>query len=106
MLQKPKKTQTFNDGICDISIVVGDGEEPESLYKNLRFGNKIFGYKRFFTAAANDVRISKVIRIPYVPGIDTDCTISIGDDDYEIKMMQTIDDVAPTCFELTLQKVR
>jgi hypothetical protein len=98
------KFESFSDGVCDIYVKYD--EEKEDIHTNIRFGNHVLGYKRYWAAAVHNVQINRIIRIPYLPDIDTDCLVSIkGDGNYEIKMVQVKFDANPKCIELTLQRL-
>lgn len=99
------KFESFSNGVCDIYVQYDD-EERNDIYTNIRFGDQVLGFKRYWAAAVHNVQINRVIRIPYLPNIDTDCKVNIqGDGDYEIKMIAVKHDTNPKCIELSLQKL-
>lgn len=96
---------SFDDGICNIYTEDEDGNRIEK-YKNLGFSNRVLGFKRYFTAAANQVKTDRVIRIPQVPGLDTHDTIEIsGIGKYSIELVQSIFDTNPPSIDLTLRQL-
>lgn len=103
------KTETefisFNDGICDIFSEDEEGL-PINKYNNLGFSKRVLGFKRYFEAAARQVDINRVIRIPQLAGIDNYDFVKIGTTKYEVKMVQEIYDTNPLCIDLTLDKAR
>lgn len=92
----------FSDGVCNI-YALDDDEEKAYKYKNLGFTNRILGFKRFFEAEGNKMAISKVIRIPQVSNIDTYDHVEIGNDAYDIKIIQEMYNTNPPSLDLTLQ---
>jgi len=102
---KPKNIEfvSFNDGICDIYTVDDEGKRSNK-YSGLNFSKKVLGYKRYWAAAASQMQINRVIKIPLVNGIDTFDTVEIeGEGKYDIKLMQEIYDSNPPCIILTLK---
>lgn len=98
---------TFKDGICNIFTLDEDGERIGiDKYTSLGFDNRILGFKRYFEAAANQIDINRVIRIPQVSGINNYDNVEIGTEKYGIKMVQEIYDTNPPSIDLTLDKTR
>jgi hypothetical protein len=96
---------SFSDGVCDVYAVDDDGEKTVK-YTALCFSNRVLGFKRYYTAAANQTQINKVIRVPQVSGVDTHDTVEItGVGKYDIDMVQYIDDTNPPCIDLTLRQL-
>ncbi|KEI01569.1 hypothetical protein [Clostridium botulinum] len=96
---------SFSDGICDI---YEQDEEGNKIYKHksLSFSNRVLGFKRYFTAAANQVKTNRVIRIPQVPNIDNHDTLEIkGVGRYDIELVQFIYDTNPLSIDLTLRQL-
>ena len=93
---------SYNDGVCDI-YTNDDNGEPISKYKSLGFTERVLGFNRFYAAAANQMAISKVIRIPKLDNIDTFDHVNINGMAYDIKLVQTIYDANPPSIDLTLQ---
>ena len=102
---------TFNDGICNIYTKdYEDNRIVPNKYTSLGFGNKILGFKRYFEAAANQIEINRVIRIPNVPGITNYDFAEIDEGQgvitYGVKMVQIIYETNPLSIDLTLDKAR
>jgi hypothetical protein len=96
---------SFSDGICDIYSEDEEGNITDK-YNRLGFSNRILGFKRYFTAAANQVNVNKVIRVPQVPNIDNHDTLKIkGLGKFSIELVQTINDTNPKCIDLTLKQL-
>ena len=95
----------FKDGICK---VYGFDEEGIEVIKyiGLGFDNRILGFKRYYEAAANQVEINRVIRIPQVTGITNYDFAEIESAKYGVKMVQQIYDTNPPSIDLTLDKAR
>lgn len=94
---------SFNDGICDI-YTIDDEEKRTNKYIGLNFSNKVLGFKRYWAAAANQMQINRVMKVPFVNGIDTFDTVEVnGVGKYDIKAIQEIYDSNPPCLILTLK---
>ncbi len=93
---------SFSDGVCNIYALDNDGNRIYK-YKGLGFSNRVLGFKRYWAAAANQMEINKVIRIPSLKNIDTYDHVEIGGETYDVKMVQAIYDTNPICIDLTLQ---
>jgi len=97
--------ESFSDGICDIYSEDEEGNRVNK-YNGLGFSNRVLGFKRYFTAAANQVKTDRVIRIPQVSGIDTHDTVEIkGVGKYSIELIQPIFDTNPFSIDLTLRQI-
>lgn len=95
---------SFSDGICNIHTIDEEGNKIYK-YKNLGFSKCILGYKRFWAAAANQMEINKVIKIPQLSNVDTYDKVQINDIDYDIKLIQSKFETNPPSIDLTLQQV-
>lgn len=107
MKLKPNNIEfvSFSDGVCDIYYEDNEGHK-EYKYNSLGFTNRVLGYNRYFTAKANQVKVSAVIRIPKVKGIDTHDEIEIrGLGRYSIELIQEIFESNPPCLDLTLKQL-
>ena len=96
---------SFNDGVCDIYSEDEDGARTNKYYSS-GFSNRVLGFKRYFEAAANQIDINRVIRIPQVTGIENYDYVKIGTVKYGVKLVQEIYDTNPVCIDLTLDKAR
>lgn len=96
----------FKDGICNIYNIDEEGIKTYK-FKNLSFDNRILGFKRVYSARTVNSNINRVLRVPYVQGIDNfDCLEIVGEDCYyTIDMFQIIYDSNPKSIDLTLKKV-
>lgn len=96
---------SFSDGVCSI---YSEDEEGNRTYKfiNLGFSKRVLGSKRYYAAAAAQVEINAVMRIPKVPGIDNHDNLEIKNTGrYDIELAQEIFDSNPPCIELTLKQL-
>lgn len=94
---------SFSDGVCDI-YTIDENEKKIYKYENLGFDDLILGYKRFWAAAANQIKVNKVIKIPRLNKIDTYDKVTINGIDYDIKLVQYKPDTNPPSIDLTLQQ--
>ena len=97
---------SFDDGVCNIYTVNYDDIRQPDKYSNLGFSKRVLGFKRYFDAAARQIDINRVIRIPQLPGIDNYDFVEIDNVKYGIKMVQEIYDTNPLSIDLTLDKAR
>ena len=95
----------FNDGVCNIYYEDEEGAKAVK-YTSLGFSNRILGFKRYYEAAANQIDINRVIRIPQVGNIDNYDFVEIDLVKYGVKMVQQIYDTNPPSIDLTLDKAR
>jgi len=96
----------FNDGICNIFTTDENGNKMPDKFTNLGFSKRVLGFKRYFEAAAREIEINRVIRIPQLAGIDNYDFVEIDGIKYGVKMVQEINDTNPLCIDLTLDKAR
>lgn len=96
---------SFSDGVCDIYSI--DEEENESIkYANLGFSNKVLGFNRYYTAAAQQIKVNRVINIPQILNINTHDILKIkGIGEYDIELIQHIYDTNPQSISLTLKQL-
>lgn len=104
-IKTPTEFVSFSDGICNIYSKDDDGNRENNKYKGLGFNDRVLGFKKFFAAQANHVKVDRVIRIPLISKIDGHDCIEINNIEYEIKLMQIIQDTNPPSIDLTLEKV-
>lgn len=95
--------ETFNDGICSIYETDEQGD-PIIKFQGIRFQNKTVSYKRFFEAAAAQVEINAVIRIPQLKGISEYDIAVIEGKTYKIEQIQHLDMTNPPVTDLTLRQ--
>lgn len=96
---------SFSDGVCNIYTEDEEGNRLDK-YENLGFSDRVLGFRRYFTAAASQVEVNKVIRIPQVPNIDTHDIVEIqGIGKYDIKLAQSINDTNPRSIDLNLRQI-
>lgn len=107
-----KQFSTFNDGVVEIYVVENGGEEGDryvetlTLYNKYNFGNRSIGMTRQYLAEQNNVNIKKLIRIPTTDeNINTQMIAIIGNTQYTIKQVQTVDDALLNHLLLTLTDV-
>ncbi len=75
------------------------------LKDNLRYDERTVGYKRFFTAAQANVKISYLLRCPLLRSITAqDIAIPNDGKQYRIAQIQYPEDVIPPSMDLTLKE--
>jgi len=104
------KPQTYNDGICALyripkGIQFGDlcVDELEPLFPRLCYENRKVGYGRFFSGFEINAKITRVMRIPKVPGVDTLCAVVDAGTVYKIVQVQGVDN---TSLDLSLEVIK
>mgnify|MGYP000855465695 CR=1 FL=1 len=106
--------QTFNDGVLTVYEVgnianLGDRPEPGLIQKfnnTLPYEERTVGVTRFIANKQEQSIIEQLLRIPRVNGIAReDVVIPIDGEQYQIKQVQSINDVEPRCLDLSLEKV-
>lgn len=101
-MQSNKLLPVYNDGVCE--VYTHDNQEKIVKVSNLRFANRTLGYKRFYAAQAAQNEITRVIRVPFVPGIDMHDYVDIqGEGTYTIEQSQVIMEFVPHCIDLSLR---
>lgn len=108
-------SQSYNDGLVQIYAVTSDEARPGYQPKpgltpkgKLAFEVRRVGIQRYYQAQQNQVQIDKVIRVQRGFPITTqDVAVVVGEkDQYEIYQVQTVDDVYPPSYDLTLTKIK
>lgn len=105
-------SQSYNSGILTVYRVT-DGAKPgfapvPELEKAaaLRYEELRLGLTRYYSAAQNQVKVEKVIRVPKGPDISTqDVAVTEDGRQYRIDLVQLADGVWPPSMDLTLAKV-
>lgn len=97
--------QPFKDGKCNIYTLDEEGNKTYK-YKNISFDNRVLGFKRVYAAQSVNSDINRVIRIPFVEGIDNHDYLEILREDcyYTIDLTQVIYESNPQSIDLTLKK--
>ncbi|MCD7730465.1 MAG: hypothetical protein LUI05_03090 [Oscillospiraceae bacterium] len=108
---KNVKHLNFNDGVISIYAVKNtaeDGERPNevlSLKRKARYENRSVGINRYYEAMQNNIKIAKVVVIPFYGGVDPlDVVIFCGDEgrQYRIEQVQQHTDTKPYTVRLSL----
>ena len=96
---------TFKDGKCEI-YRLNEDDQRVVKWTNIGFDKRRIGYKRFFAAQAAQTDINRVIRIPYLNGIDAHDYVEIADDGiYEVIQSDEALEFTPSCLDLTLRQL-
>lgn len=97
---------TFNDGVFDIYACDKYGRRTKLISTGHRFGINTLGATRHYAAAAAQISITDLIRVPAGVKIDEENIICICGWDYSIKQIQIIRDGNPPYQLITLNKER
>ena len=100
-----RKTQTFNDGVCDL-YTINDDDSITLIQSGLRFADKTVGSQRFFAAKDYQHSADCMIRIPYNYNIPANTVVIIGDVQFAVLQVQAILDTMPKCRQLTLEGIK
>jgi len=105
-----EKQQQFNDGLVYIHSVgntAKDGDMPiKGLAFKLRlcFSEQKVGITRKYLSLQNNSEIVKLIRVQRIESINEHDIAIINKNQYEIEQIQTVPDVEPKCFDLSLKR--
>lgn len=108
---KPK-TQTFNDGvvdICSVENISQPGNMPKDglvlKIKGLRYAEKTVGMNRYWTALQNQAQITQMIRTQRINSVNVHDVAVLNGKQYDIVQIQYIQDIEPSCMDLSLQRL-
>lgn len=105
-------SQTYNSGVLTV-FSIRDAAEPgyapvKKLTKKvrLRFEEIQLGLTRYYSALQNNVRVERVLRCPYRPEVSPqDVVVTTDGRQYQIELIQKLQDVWPVSMDLTLSRV-
>lgn len=101
MAREKTKFETFLDGLCSI-WKLDESKKPVLVLENIRFQNRVVGYKRNYSAEQAQYHIERMIRIPRADHITQGAFVTIGDNQYSVIQAQPKFDTIPHCTDLTL----
>lgn len=103
---------TFTDGVLK-SVLIKSGYIEKNLSCYIPFGQKTVGYNRFFRAYNNDIKISKVLVVPFESNMQNATYVECGffhEDKnpqiYKVVQCQELFDSKPKCLQLSLEKIK
>ena len=109
---KGEITQSFNDGTVTVFEQTENGQpgyqsRPALTPKvTLRFEERKLGIQRFYSAAQNQQRIERVIRVPRTEKVNAQDVAKTHDGkQYRIELVQLVPDVFPPSVDLTLSRI-
>lgn len=109
---KAEITQNFNDGVVTIYEQKDEGrpgyQAQIALTKKiqLRFEEQKLGIQRFYSAAQNQQRIERVIRVPRTEKVNAQDVAKTHDGkQYRIELVQLVPEVFPPSVDLTLSRI-
>ena len=106
MSEYKPETATFNDGVFDIYACDKYGRKARLISAGHCFGVNTLGATRYYAAAAAQISVTDLIRIPAGIDVDEENIICIGANDYTIKQIQIIADGNPPHKLITLNRER
>lgn len=102
------RTQTFNDGICNIYALGGGAYSPRELAlkaADLRYNARTVGLGRFYAAKQADVTADLLIRTHRLENVTAKDVVILSDGtSCNISQIQYPADIKPPCMDLTLTK--
>ena len=111
-LSRKQRTQTYNDGlcqVCEVGNIAPPGEMPkDSLTEKikLRYEERTVGMNRFWTAMQAHARIDMLIRTPRIRSINNFDVVVLPDgEQYQIKQIQYPKDIEPPSMDLSLTRL-
>lgn len=108
-----KVSQPYNDGVVKIyrqTDTARPGYAPDvalTLRAQLPYDERRVGVQRYYSAAQNQTRVERVLRVPdsgLVSNLDTAETED--GQRYRVDLVQAVPDVYPACVDLTLVAYR
>ena len=102
--------QTFNDGVLKVYSLSRktDGSEELTLkHRLLRYEERTVGVNRYYRAAQENVRITKVLRVQKLKNISTQDVVILesGEQYYVRRAVDPKNNVNPPCWDLSLERV-
>lgn len=105
-------SQSFNDGVLTVyeqSDAAKPGYQPKpTLTKKitLRYEERKLGIQRYYSAAQNQQRIERVVRVPRTDKVNAQDVAKTHDGkQYRIELVQLVPDVFPPSVDLTLSRI-
>lgn len=102
-IQTPTQFETFTDGVCDV-YAVKDNKLGDKIM-TLNFGDQVIGAKRYYSARAASIEITRLIRVPRQLSITGIERVVITGNKYKIEQVQHINDSNPPKTVLSLYKI-
>lgn len=107
------KRQTFNDGVCAVYEVKNTalpGRKPvetlEVKAAGLRYEERTVGVTRFYVAKRSEERIDRVLRVPRAGAVSVmDICVPVDGEQYRVRQVQHVMDVAPPSDDLALERL-
>lgn len=107
-----KISQSFNDGLVTVyaqTDTAAPGYQPKPVLEKkvaLRYEERKLGIQRYYSAAQNQQRIERVLRVPKTAKVNAqDVAITEDGRTYRIELVQLAPDVYPPCVDLTLSRI-
>lgn len=106
-------SQSYNDGLADIYRQT-DGAQPGhsprpvlSKVGTLAFAEQRLGLQRYYSGKQNQVQVERVIRVPRGVAVTSQMVAVLRGTktQYRIDLVQSVPDVYPPSFDLTLARV-
>lgn len=105
-------SQAYNSGILTV-FGIEDAAEPgyapvkKLVTKvHLRFEEIQLGLTRYYSALQNNVQVERVARCPYRPEVSPqDVVVTADSQQYQINLVQKLQDVWPPSMDLTLSRL-
>lgn len=114
MLQKKQTTNeiTFVDGVVR-GVTIKNGSIIKNDTPDIHFGSYTVGFNRFMRAYNNDIKIAKVINVPFRAPLQDSLYVEASffrkkqsKDIFKVVQCQEIFDSMPPCLRLSLEKVK
>jgi len=112
MRKSNEVSQTYNSGllhVCGVQDKAEPGYAPVkklSQKGTLRFEDIQLGLTRYYSALQNNVQVERVVRCPYRPEVSPqDVVITMDGQQYQIELVQKLQNVWPLSMDLTLSRI-
>lgn len=102
-MQGTGKFERFNDGVARVCEVSGRkiiGEKG-----SVRFGVRTVGIKRYYEAKVASDKVDRLVSVPYSKQLQRNDLLIIGDEQYQIVLLQEKMDTRPPSLYLSLERI-
>ena len=104
MAKKPlTRFEPFNDGLVSF-WQLDENRRPVPLVQNIRYQDRVIGFKRNYCAEQASHLITKLIRIPRMDAVARGTFAVISGQQFQVLQAQTILDTTPQCTDVTLEQ--
>lgn len=104
-MRRKSRFETFNDGVMEV-CTVSKRAMVETKLRNMRFGDKTVGVKRYWEAQVSGNTVNRMVCVPMTDRIARDDIVVIGDRQHRVLQVQEKFDTYPPCLYLSLESIQ